>query len=320
MKKCICLLGILIVLFFLSSCSQSNEYQQSRTMMDTVITITVNAGSSEEAEEAFEEAFSEIKRIENKFTIHKNSTAYRLNKEGQVKADEEFISVITQSKSYAESTNGSFDITVQPLLELYEESFEVKKRPPTANEINKTLKLVNASSILIENGTVILPSKSYSLTLGGIVKGYAIDRAVDVLKDNGINSALVNAGGDMYGYGKKQNDDLWKIAIENPNEKGYLLNIALEDEAVATSGNYERYFNENMSFHHIVNPKTGYSANNSISVTVLAPNATMADALSTGIFVMGPVNGLDLIEDIDNAEAMIIASNRSIYYSNEFPE
>lgn len=308
--------ALIVSLCILCSCSVDNEYQQSREMMDTVVTITLYAKNSTVAEQAFDKAFSEMQKVEDKFSVYKNSTAYTLNEKGYVNADKEFISVLRKAKKYSELTNGSFDITVKPMLDLYEKSFSQKQRPPTADEINQTLSKVDYKRVKIENNSVRL--NSTEITLGGIVKGYAIDQAIGVLKENNIDSALVNAGGDLYGYGKKKNNKPWRIAVKEPDNNNFIINRPLENRAVATSGSYERYFNENKSFHHIVNPLTGYSAKKSISATVLAPNATAADALATAVFIMGHDNGMELIKQTENVEAMIISQNKSIYYSPGF--
>lgn len=304
---------LLVFLVLLCSCNIENEYQQSRMLMDTLVTITVYADSREKAQEAFDEAFSEIRRIEKKFSIYENTTASALNKEGIVKADEEFISVVESARHISKISNGSFDLTVQPVLDLYSTSFQDYHRPPTNEEISGAIELVDYNSIKVTGNNVSI-NESMNVTFGGIVKGYAIDRASGVLKNNNIKSALINAGGDMYGYGVKRNKEPWRIAIKKPDE-GYMMNMPIRDSAVATSGNYERYFNENKSFHHIVNPKTGYSANESISATVIAGNASMADALATAVFVMGPEDGMNLIESMEGVEAMLIGSDKKIYYS-----
>ncbi|MGM5482625.1 MAG: FAD:protein FMN transferase [Nanobdellota archaeon] len=311
---------LILTALLVSSCGIEREFQQSREMMDTFVTITLYADSAENARNGFEEAFSEISRIEDKFSIYKNNSfAYNLNQKKEIQADDEFKFLIKRSKYYSGLTNGSFDVTVQPVLNLYDESFSKRNKPPFPAEINAALENVNSNNIVIKDNAVRLRNNSMAVTFGGIVKGYAVDKAIDKLKSLGIDSALVNAGGDLYGYGKKGNNQPWKIAIKDPKKnRDYIIKANLNSKAITTSGNYERYFNKNKTFHHIVDPNTGYSANECISVTVIASNATMADALSTGLFAMGPDKGMEVVKNISSVEAMFITSNQSIIYSKGF--
>jgi thiamine biosynthesis lipoprotein len=155
-----------------------------------------------------------------------------------------------------------------------------------------------------------------SITLGGIAKGYAVDCACEKLINDGIKYALVNIGGDMRAVGDK-NGVPWEIALQNPrNKEEYITIITLDNESVATSGDYERYFFENgRRIHHIINPKTGYPANESISVTIIAKKCIDADALSTSVFVMGPEKGKALLDNF-NVKGLIIGSDKQIIKSN----
>ncbi|MFW6014171.1 MAG: FAD:protein FMN transferase [Candidatus Nanoarchaeia archaeon] len=318
------LLKMVFVLLFLAlaSCVGVNEdkreFEQSRIAMDTYITITLYAQSQSDAQQAFEKAFETIYEIEEIFNIYEEETqASILNVEGKISnASDEFIYLNNRARHYSNITGGHFDITVQPILDLYDESFGTKGRPPTADEIKETLKLVNSSYVEINNRNVSLQKDSMKVTYGSIAKGYAVDKAVEKLRELGINSALVSAGGDMYALGEKEEGN-WRVAVNDPGG-GYLMNFTLKDEAVVTSGDYERYFDEEGDFHHIVNPKTGYSANKTISATVVAQNATKADPLATGVFAMGPEDGLKLIEELNDTEAMVIDRERNIHTSSGF--
>ncbi len=311
--------ALVFSMLLISGCNNLNEFEQSREMMGTYITINLFADDRDAAREAFDIAFDAIGKVEDKFTIYENTSETSvLNREGQINASDEFIYVLQEGLYYSELTEGSFDITVQPILDLYSESFDNRGRPPTPDEISKTLQLVNYSKIIVNNSHVQLENKSMGLTFGGIAKGYAVDKAIEELKKYGIESALINAGGDLYALGEKNNNQ-WRMAVKDP-DGGFLMNFQIKDMAVATSGNYERYFDESKSFHHIVNPKTGYSANETISVTVKAKTALEADALATGIFVMGAEDGLQLINSLDKTEAIIIDSDRNIHHSSGFKE
>ena len=309
----------LLLLIFLTACIPLTETKETREVMGTIATITILGPDTHKADKAIDEAFEEIDRIESLMSIYQESQLSTLNEDGILEnADPEIVELIKKSNHYSSISDGAFDISVQPILELYSESFEQKKRPPTEEEINKTLKLVDYASIEIEDTSIKFNKEGMKITLGAIAKGYAVDKAIEVLKDNEIKHSLVDLGGDMRAIGSKITEP-WSIALENPRDKSeYISIIKLKDQAVATSGDYERYFNENRSFHHIVNPKTGYSATDLISVTIIAPTALEADSISTSAFVLGPKKGLELIGSLENVEGLLITKERNIIKSSGF--
>ena len=159
------------------------------------------------------------------------------------------------------------------------------------------------------------------ITLGGIAKGYAVDEALKVIKDMGISYALVDAGGDISTLGSKPRGELWSIALVNPDDTSQsLATFRVHDKSVATSGNYERYFDPEAKVGHIIDPRTGYSAAGCISVTIIAESCTQADALATGVFVMGPEDGMRLVESLDDVKCFIVDADRIIYRSSGLSE
>ena len=294
------------------------ETNETRELLGIFITITVM--DYDEAKEPIELAFDEIKRIDNLLSSYKNESQLSLlNKNGFLdNSGSELIYNLKKANYFSELSNGAFDITVQPILELYKKSFSENKRPPTEQEIGETMQLVNYENIIINKNNIEFKDKNMQITLGGIAKGYIIDKAVEILEKNGIKNALVNAGGDIRAIGTKNKED-WTIALENPRNKDeYIAIIKLNNKSVATSGDYERYFDEEKEFHHIVNPKTGYSATELISVTIIADKAIDADALSTSVFVLGKDKGLILIEKLRDVEGLIITNEREIVKSSGF--
>jgi len=317
MKKMVVLL--LISLLITACTVPLNKTEQTKELMGTFFTITVYNSDKEKAGAAIEEAFKEIERIENVLSIYKNtSEVYYLNQNGFIgNASDDLLYNIERSLYYSNLSNGAFDITVQPILDLYTYTFTELKRPPTDKEVEETKKLIGYGKIHIKDGNIRFAQKGMKITLGGIAKGYAVDKAVDVLKANGMEHALVNAGGNMMAIGNKGADD-WSVALENPrNKEEYITIIKLNNNAVSTSGDYERFFNENKTFHHIINPKTGYSATELISVTVIADNAMDADALSTSVFVLGKEKGMQLIEK-EGVAGLIITKDKEIIKSKNF--
>ena len=306
------------LILFAASCSGSTlpEIQQIRLQLGTSVSITVINENIELAEQAVEAAFAEIERIDRLMSSYdEKSRISILNSKGSIEADSEIVDVLERARYFHQLSAGAFDITVEPLLRLFDKSFSERSAPPSDVEIEETLQLVGFDRIEVTSDRIYLPD-GMKITLGGIAKGYAIDRAVAVLKEHGIERGLVNAGGDMRSIGSK-GENSWKIALQNPrNGSDYIAILPLNDSAVATSGDYERYFDPDMRFHHIIDPRTGYSATELMSVTIVTETALDADALATAVFVSGVQDGMTLVNSMDNVEALIITSEGSIMTSN----
>ncbi len=292
--------------------------------MGTYVTITVYS-DEKTALEAISAAFTKIEEIERIASIFdEESEAFKLNQTGYLDTpSSELIELISMSLDYSELTDGNFDITCQPLLDLWDYKPDADKQFWELDEaiqterINETLKLVGSDKIVVEEDKIYLKEKGMKITLGGIAKGYAVDKALEIIKDIGIKYALVDAGGDISTLGSKPEGELWDIALVNPDNTGeYLVDFKIKDKAVTTSGNYERYFDLEKKVHHILNPKTGYSASGCISVTIIAESCMQADALATGVFVMGPEDGMRLVESLNDVECFIVSADRIIYRSS----
>lgn len=307
----------LLLILLLTGCLVGcTTIEQTRTQMGTTVTIKA-VGNADNAVNAADAAFSEIGRVEALLSNYINtSEVFKLNKNKKIdNPSSDFLIVLKKSEFYNQVSQGGFDPTVQPLLDLYSRTYREEQRPPTDCEIKDTKDLVNFNNVIVSEFEVTL-EENMSITLGGIAKGYAIDRAVAVLKSKGIEDGFVNAGGDIRAYGSNGNP--WTIVLQNPrDETDYISLIKAENVAVATSGDYERYYDPSFEAHHIMDPRTGKSATDLISVTVISKTAVDADALATSVFVMG-TSGLDLIESLDNTEALIITKDREILRSSGF--
>jgi len=314
------ILLILLITMLISGCTILNEVKETKELMGTAVTITVLDEDLDKAREAVEAGFEEISRIDRLLSNYNNeSEVYLLNKQGHIEnPSEELILNMETAKYFGNLSQGAFDITVQPILDLYKHSFQELGRPPSEEEINKTLILVDYNNIFTKEGLILLRAEGMKITLGGITKGYAVDKAVEVLVDNGITRALVNAGGDVRAVGSK-GSKAWQIALQNPRDKSdYITIIPIVNSSVTTSGDYERYFDDSKKFHHIVDPRSGYSATSLISVTIIAKEAMDADALATSVFVLGPEEGLELIEKLDGVEGLLITKDKEIIKSSGF--
>lgn len=267
--------------------------------------------------QAMNEAFLEIKKIEaiaNNF--NPSSEISKLNLEGGINTSPDLFLMVKESLKYFTLSNGAFDITVAPMVSVWKQKIEEAQNPtipvslPSSKEIQLKLSLIGSEKISVDENTLTIAftRAGMSIDLGAIAKGYAVDKAIARLKELGIRSCLVNAGGNMYCLGKKRNRK-WRIGIRHPrNQEKILYYLDLENQAVATSGDYEQFFVlEGKRYSHIINPKTGYPVNNGIvSVTIITDNATRADALSTAVFVLGKEKGLGLAKRMSNTDVRII--------------
>jgi thiamine biosynthesis lipoprotein len=292
---------------------------ESQQSMGTIVTIEI-VGPKTNAETTINSAFREIDRIEKIMTtFDSNSEIGILNAEGQVdNVSDDLIYVIEQSIHYGNISDGAFDITIKPILNLWKTKI-IAGEYPTGQEINETLMLVNYSNIAVEKDTIYFNAEGMSITVDGIAKGYAVDQAVKVLKNNGYTNGFVNAGGDGMYFGTKSDGSYWKVGLRNPENKSEsIVVMEISDMAVATSGNYERYFNESARLSHISDPRTGYSSESLLSATIIAGSAMEADTLATTVFVLGPNKGLELIENIQNTECILITPDNNILRSSGF--
>jgi len=294
--------------------------EQARSLMGTFVTVTVYAGDETEGNEAINAAFVRMEEIEKIASIYdEESQASRLNRDGYLDSPTpEFLELMTLSADYSRLTDGAFDITVQPLLELWSGGLWQESPEVQQSRIDDTLELVGWDKVAVSDDSISFDTEGMAITLGGIAKGYATDQALAVLADMGIEHALVNAGGDMTTLDAKPDGEPWQVALVNPDDTSQsLATFAVSGQAIATSGNYERYFDPEKQAHHIIHPKTGYSANECISVTIVADNGTAADALATSVFVLGPEDGMALVESLDGVECLIVDNDREIYRSSQ---
>ena len=302
-----------------SNLSNNVVITESQQLMGTIVTMEI-IGPKTNAEASTNSAFKEINRIEQLMnTFDSNSEIGILNAEGQVdNISDDLVYVIEQSIHYSNISDGAFDITIKPILNLWKTKI-IAGEYPSGQEINETLTLVNYSNIIVENKTIYFNVKGMSITVDGIAKGYAVDQAVKVLKNNGYASGFVNAGGDGLYFGTRPDGADWKVGLRNPDNKSQsIVVMEISDMAVATSGNYERYFNESARLSHISDPRTGYSSQSLLSATIIAGSAMEADTLATTVFVLGPDKGLELIEKIQNTECVIITPENEILTSSGF--
>ena len=295
---------LISVIFLVSGCGDRTVYRDTQILMGT--TVEVVSGDRQASRIVFEE----IQRIDNLLSKYKDdSEVALLNKKGELPVSPETFYVIKKSKEFWQLSGGAFDVTVVPLMDLWgftQQSYRI----PSDDEIKEALRYVGSDKIIFndKNNVVKFKVLGVKIDLGAIGKGFAVDCAVKKLKERGIKSCLVNAGGHIYCLGDRSGRP-WKIAIQDPRKLGFAGYVKLKDRAIATSGDYRQFFIEgNRRYAHIIDPRTGYPADSGvISATVIAPDCTTADAIATAVFVLGEGKGREFAKNFKEVELTVIA-------------
>ena len=304
----------------ISGCRQPEKtvQRQSCFLMDTYCTIQV-PGTAEVAG-AISNAFARMQDIDRRFNaLNSSSPVYRFNQSGTPIEDGDIVDLVRTALDVSERTDGAFDITVYPLVEEWGFYGRTPQVPDRAR-LEAARSKVGWRNLAIEDGKVVRRRDDVRIDLGAIAKGYAVGEAARVLKAAGIRSALVDASGDIYAYGRIDGRP-WRVGIRNPRGAGIIGTIELSDQSVATSGDYERYFErDGVRYHHLLDPHTGFPARGAISVSIVSSNATLADAWSTGVFVLGPERGLSLVERLPGVEAFTVRASGETVCSPGFKD
>ncbi len=292
---------------------------QTRPIMGTEINVTLWHEDAKLRQQGFDAVFGEMERINQTLSPYiETSELSRVNREAAkhpVDISDELSLLIRQSIKVSELTDGAFDITYASLWRFYDYR---QKQTPNAQEKAQYLKAIDYHHLKLENNQLSFTHPDVSIDLGGIAKGYAVDKSIDLLKALGFEHASVSAGGDSRLLGDKR-DREWVIGIKHPrSEQDIALSIPLSDAAISTSGDYERYFidDNGTRIHHIHQPKTGEPAQTLASVTIIGSYGLETDPLSTSVFVMGLEKGLALINRLENIEAIIITREGKVFYSD----
>ncbi len=272
---------------------------------------------------AFAAALVEIRRVEALMTTWHPSDLTRINDaagQAPVTVAPETLHLIQESIHTSEISKGTFDITFESLHGLWKFDEDLDPHPPTAAQVHAKLPLVDYRHIQVdaERHTVFLDKPGVRISLGGIAKGYAVDCATAVLDKAGLTSFFVQAGGDLFTRGRKPNGDEWQTGIRDPRgaEGKFFALLPVSDHAFSTAGDYERsYIVGGKRYHHIIDPRTGYPATASRSVTIYAPTALLADEIDDSVFILGPKEGLALVESIDGVGAVIVDAKNNLWVS-----
>lgn len=290
--------------------------QASRMMMGTVVAVTVVDPSPARAQDALSLAFQRMQDLTPIFDRHSGNGPLRaLQSQGRVNGlPPDMNRVLGLCRQVHQLTGGAFDITVAPIIDAYKKSFAAGRKP-TANDIKAALAAVGG--LRIEADGLVLTQEGAGITLDGVAKGFIADRGLEAIREAGAHSALINAGGDVAVMGDAGGRP-WRVGVADPAQPTESkTKVEMINGALATSGNYEVYFDREKLFHHIVNPSTGRSPRTDTSASVRAPRAAMADAMSTACFVLPPHQAMRLLK-AQNLEGLIYTRNRQRYATESF--
>ena len=292
----------------------------ARPMMGTEVSVYLWSDDPEAGRLALDAVFDEAARIDRLMSTYKDgSEISKINREaaaGPVAAGDELFGLIRRALDISVLTRGAFDITFDSVGQHYD--FRARQRPDEntveAERANINYRLVNLDQAA---GTVRFLQDGVRINLGGIAKGYVVERGIDILRHRGVTNAIVTAGGDSRLLGDRRGRP-WMVGIRDPRNDGQVaISVPLSDEAISTSGDYERYFDEDgVRYHHIIQPSTGIPAGGVHSASVFGPDAVITDALSTSVFVMGVEQGLILIGNLPDYESIVIDADGRVYYSD----
>ena len=322
---------VIVIACFVAACAFASPVigmdkhlvTRNTTAMGTEVRVAIWTDDDDGANQAGEAAFDEIRRLEAMMTTWKpESEVSRINAAAglhPVPVSDETLEVIEMSQRASELSGGAFDISFYAMHGVWKFDEDLVKRVPSPSEIKEHLKLVDYRQIKVDHAkkTVFLAKKGMGISLGGIAKGYAVDRAVAVLGKLGFHDAIVQAGGDLMCAGSKGGKP-WTAGIRDPrgDRADVFAVMQLESHAFSTAGDYERFFFlDGKRYHHILDPHTGYPATRSRSVTIYAPNALLADAIDDAVFIVGWKKGIEIVDSLPDCGAVVVDDKGAVHIS-----
>ncbi|CAH2214375.1 FAD:protein FMN transferase [Tepidibacter aestuarii] len=331
MKKIILFILSISLILGITGCSNKEIEPVSRETfaLGTIIDFKVYDKDQDKANKVIDESIKRIKDIEQKMSANiEDSEITTVNKNAgkqSIKVSDETMYVAKKAFEYSDITNGRFDLTVYPLVNIWGIGTEHAK-VPSQSEIEDAISIIDYKDVVFDEAqkTIYLKRQNQGIDLGAIAKGYVGDEIKKIFIENDIKSAFVNLGGNVMAYQSKIDGSKWRIGIQNPLEpRGEYLGIAsVEDKSIVTSGNYERYFEEDgKRYHHIIDATIGYPADTGvISTSIITESGIDADALSTSVYLMGLEEGVKLIESLDGVEAIFVTKDKEVYTTSGLKE
>lgn len=316
-KRILCqIASICLVLLMFNGCSNLIENSENiRTSidahsstvyaMDTVMELTVYG-----SEDILEKSENLIYELESEFSaMDTESDIYNVNHNGGGVVSSDTGELLKLALSLCERSEGALDISIYPVVQAWGFT-SGENRIPSETELKELLQLVDYKAVRVDDNNNVTLVPGMEIDLGSVAKGYTGNRLVELLSENGVTNAVLNLGGNVHVIGTKPDGEAWRVAVTDPVGGGYAGMVEVVDKAVITSGGYERFFEQDgVRYHHIIDPTTGYPANNDfLSVTVVGSNGAVCDALSTALFVMGPDRATEFWKESNDFEAVFITS------------
>ena len=314
-------------LFLIAACTKpvSGLVERTHASMGSELRLSAWTADETAASAAFEEVFREFERLEDLLSTWRDgSDIQRLNAAAgkhPVPAGAELRDILRTARQVSEWTGGKFDVTFGVMSGLWKFDYQNKDGTiPDPNEVVRRRKLIDYHELVVDEdaGAAFLRREGMIANLGGIGKGYAVDRARDILRARGFRDFMIQFGGDVYAAGHRD-DRPWRLGIQDPRgpANSIFASADLSDSTFSTSGDYERFFiKDGRRYHHILDPATGEPAMGCRSVTIMTDSATIADGLSTGVFILGPEAGMALIERLPGIEGVIVSANNAVLVSS----
>jgi thiamine biosynthesis lipoprotein len=307
-----------------NAAARAEWHAREEAIMGTRIAVEVWHEDPAVAAAAMDAVIAEMHRIDALMSVYKpESRLSEVNRDAAaraVKVEPELARLVTRALEFSELSGGAFDITYASVGYLYDYR---ERRHPTDAQIRAALPAINWRHVVVdpEASTIRFLAPGVHIDLGGIAKGHAVDSGIAILAARGITNASVTAGGDSRVRGDRRGRP-WVVGIRHPDDRGRVIaRIPIEDAAISTSGDYERYFDEDgVRYHHIIDPKTGKSPHGVRSVTVIAPTSTLAEGLTKSVFIMGPERGLALVETQPDVDAVVVTAEGKVLYSKGLAE
>lgn len=309
---------IAMLIAITAGCSKPRTMQKTETIMGTDVTVTVVAGTVEEGEAAIDAGMAELRRLDEMMSLYKDgSEITKVNLSAgkrPVKVSPEMIEAVERAAEISKLSGGVFDITVGPLVVLWQMRLKEGKVPTDA-EISRVRPLVNYKNVVLDRktSTIFLKRPGMIIDLGGM-KGYAADRVADLFRQRGIRNAVIALAGDIWVLGHRDDGRPWRIGVQHPREHDKTLTVLeLSDKYISTSGDYERFvIREKKRYHHIIDPRTGKPSRGTISVTLIGNKGAFIDPLTKVPFILGPEEGMKLVKKL-GAEAIIVDEQGKVF-------
>ncbi len=288
--------------------------------LGTTVELTVRHSDRDVAERAIAAAFEELDRVEDVMSLYRpNSQLCRLNRTGRLcRPDSRLVDVLTMAARVSQKSRGAFDVTIQPLWELFWRAKQ-EQTVPSVKSIQAVVKQVDFRRVDVDRAQIRLRGRATRLTLNGIAQGYALDRVAATLQSHGIHHALIDTG-EIGARGDSGTHAGWSVGIQHPRvADAYVALVRLDGRCLATSGDYATAFTDDFALHHLLDPRTGRSPTELASVSVLAPSGVLADALSTAAFVLGASQGSQLVTSFHSCDALFVRKDNRVFRTAGFP-